>query len=160
MRSRPSFLLEATTRPSPHQAPLFFLARKSANLQPDDLRTGKARCPRVRAEACSGTDTYLFPLLGGTLSVFPQALYGDVSWQDALESTLAEPSLKALSGGRAGRRTIFCCCNCRRPWVVDRSANPSANATLSTPLRKVLLPFGKCSTRKFGTPSHLKQKSS
>jgi diacylglycerol kinase family enzyme len=39
--------------------------------------------------------------------VLPRALYGDVSWQDALESTLAEPSTKALSGGRTAGKVFF-----------------------------------------------------
>jgi hypothetical protein len=39
--------------------------------------------------------------------VLPQALYGDVSWQDALESTLAGPSTKGLSGGRTADEVFF-----------------------------------------------------
>ena len=34
---------------------------------------------RTAAEACTGTDTYLLPLPGGTLNVLPRALYGDSS---------------------------------------------------------------------------------
>ena len=33
---------------------------------------------RTAAEACTGTDTYLLPLAGGTLNMLPRALYGDV----------------------------------------------------------------------------------
>ena len=55
---------------------------------------------RSAAKAFSGTDSYLIPLPGGTLNVFPRALYSDLSWQEALRTTLAEPSTKALSGGR------------------------------------------------------------
>ena len=62
---------------------------------------------RTAAEACTGTDTYLLPLPGGTLNMLSRALYGDVSWQDALRSTLAAPSIKALSGGRAGDELFF-----------------------------------------------------
>jgi diacylglycerol kinase family enzyme len=43
---------------------------------------------RTAAEACTGTDGYLLPLPGGTLNVLPRALYGDSSWQDALNETL------------------------------------------------------------------------
>ena len=53
--------------------------------------------------------------------MLPRALYGDVSWQDALKTTLADPLTKALSGRSYRRRTIFCCCNCPRPWVVDEA---------------------------------------
>src|ERR1044071_2476054 len=57
---------------------------------------------RTAAQACSGTDTYLLPLPGGTLNMLPRALYGERSWQDALQSTLAAPSTKSLSAGRTG----------------------------------------------------------
>jgi diacylglycerol kinase family enzyme len=62
---------------------------------------------RKAAEACTGTDTYLLPLPGGTLNMLPRALYGDVSWQDALRITLADPLTKALSGGRTGDEVFF-----------------------------------------------------
>ena len=62
---------------------------------------------RTAAEACTGTDTYLLPLPGGTLNMLPRALYGDVSWQDALNTTLADPLTKALSGGRTGDELFF-----------------------------------------------------
>jgi diacylglycerol kinase family enzyme len=62
---------------------------------------------RTAAEACSGTDTYLLPLPGGTLNMLSRALYGDVPWQDALRNTLAAPSIKALSGGRTGDELFF-----------------------------------------------------
>jgi diacylglycerol kinase family enzyme len=62
---------------------------------------------RTAAEACTGTDTYLLPLPGGTLNMLPRALYGDLSWQEALKSTLAAPSKKALSAGRIGDELFF-----------------------------------------------------
>jgi diacylglycerol kinase family enzyme len=62
---------------------------------------------RTAAEACTGTDTYLLPLPGGTLNMLPRALYGDVSWQDALRTTLAAPLTKTLSGGRTGDELFF-----------------------------------------------------
>ena len=55
---------------------------------------------RTAAEACTGTDTYLLPLPGGTLNMLPRALYGDASWQNVLKDTLADPAIKVLSGGR------------------------------------------------------------
>ena len=62
---------------------------------------------RSAAEACTGTDTYLLPLPGGTLNMLPRALYGDLSWQDALKNTLAAPSSKPLSAGRTGDELFF-----------------------------------------------------
>jgi len=62
---------------------------------------------RTAAEACTGTDTYLLPLPGGTVNMLPRALYGDISWQEALRTTLAAPLTKALSGGRTGDELFF-----------------------------------------------------
>jgi diacylglycerol kinase family enzyme len=62
---------------------------------------------RTAAEACIGAGSYLLPLPGGTLNMLPRALYGDLSWQEALKSTLAEPSTKSLSGGRTGDELFF-----------------------------------------------------
>ena len=62
---------------------------------------------RTAAEACTGRDTYLIPLPGGTLNVLPRALYGDSSWQEALKETLANPLTKELSAGRVGDKLFF-----------------------------------------------------
>jgi diacylglycerol kinase family enzyme len=62
---------------------------------------------RTAAQACSGTDTYLLPLPGGTLNMLPRALYGEVAWQDALRSTLTAPATKWLSAGRTGNELFF-----------------------------------------------------
>jgi diacylglycerol kinase family enzyme len=55
---------------------------------------------RTAAEACAEKGSYLIPLPGGTMNMLPRALYGNVSWEEALKNTLAAPSLKVLSGGR------------------------------------------------------------
>jgi diacylglycerol kinase family enzyme len=62
---------------------------------------------RTAAEACTATGTYLLPLPGGTMNMLPRALYGDLSWQNALKTTLADPFTKALSGGRTGDELFF-----------------------------------------------------
>jgi diacylglycerol kinase family enzyme len=62
---------------------------------------------RTAAEACTGTDTYLLPLPGGTLNMLPRALYGDISWQEALQGALAAPATKPLSAGRNGNQLFF-----------------------------------------------------
>ncbi|HEX3283053.1 MAG TPA: diacylglycerol kinase family protein [Pyrinomonadaceae bacterium] len=62
---------------------------------------------RTAAEACNEIGTYLLPLAGGTLNMLPRALYGEVSWQDALKETLANPVAKGLSGGRVGDELFF-----------------------------------------------------
>ena len=62
---------------------------------------------RTAAQACAEAGPYLMPLPGGTMNALPRALYGDVSWQEALRNTLAVPSVKALSGGRVADKLFF-----------------------------------------------------
>ena len=62
---------------------------------------------RTAAEACAKGGPYLIPLPGGTMNMLPRALYGDVSWEDALENTLTAPSAKVLSGGRIADKQFF-----------------------------------------------------
>ena len=79
---------------------------------------------RTAAEACTGTDTYLLPLPGGTLNMLPRALYGDTSWQDTLKDTLANPATKALSAGRVGNELFFVAAVVGAPglWMEAREA--------------------------------------
>jgi diacylglycerol kinase family enzyme len=62
---------------------------------------------RTAAEACAQEGLYLIPLPGGTMNMLPRALYGDVSWENALKITLAAPSAKVLSGGRVADKHFF-----------------------------------------------------
>ncbi len=62
---------------------------------------------RTAAEACAEEGPYLIPLAGGTMNMLPRALYGDVSWEDALKNTLTAPSAKVLSGGRVADKQFF-----------------------------------------------------
>ena len=80
---------------------------------------------RTAAEACTGSDTYLLPLAGGTLNMLPRALYGDdAGWQDALKETLANPVAKGLSGGRVGDELFFVAAVAGAPglWMEAREA--------------------------------------
>jgi diacylglycerol kinase family enzyme len=62
---------------------------------------------RTAAEACAEKGPYLIPLPGGTMNMLPRALYGDVSWEEALTNTLTRPSAKVLSGGRVTDKQFF-----------------------------------------------------
>lgn len=79
---------------------------------------------RTAAEACTGSDTYLLPLAGGTLNMLPRALYGDAGWQDALKETLANPVAKGLSGGRVRDELFFVAAVAGAPglWMEAREA--------------------------------------
>jgi diacylglycerol kinase family enzyme len=79
---------------------------------------------RTAAEACKKTGTYLLPLPGGTLNMLPRALYGEASWQNALKDTLADPTIKVLSGGRVGEELFFVAAVVGAPglWMEAREA--------------------------------------
>ena len=62
---------------------------------------------RTAAEACAKEGSYLIPLRGGTMNMLPRALYGDVTWEDALKNALTAPSAKVLSGGRIADKRFF-----------------------------------------------------
>jgi diacylglycerol kinase family enzyme len=62
---------------------------------------------RTAAEVCAEEGLYLIPLPGGTMNMLPRALYGEVSWGDALKNTLTAPSAKVLSGGRIADKQFF-----------------------------------------------------
>jgi diacylglycerol kinase family enzyme len=62
---------------------------------------------RTAAEACAEKGPFLIPLPGGTMNMLPRALYGNVSWEEALENTLTAPSAKVLSGGRIADKQFF-----------------------------------------------------
>ena len=79
---------------------------------------------RTAAQACAATNSFLIPLPGGTMNMLPQALYGDVSWEEALKNTLAAPSVKVLSGGRVADKQFFVATILGAPslWVEPREA--------------------------------------
>ena len=62
---------------------------------------------RTAAEACAEKGSHLIPLPGGTMNMLPRALYGNVSWEEALKKTLTAPSTKVLSGGRVSNKRFF-----------------------------------------------------
>jgi diacylglycerol kinase family enzyme len=79
---------------------------------------------RTAAEACSRAGSYLIPLPGGTMNMLPRALYGDISWQHALENTVADPATKVLSGGRVADNLFFVAAVIGAPalWVETRES--------------------------------------
>jgi diacylglycerol kinase family enzyme len=79
---------------------------------------------RTAAEACAEKGPFLIPLPGGTMNMLPRALYGDVSWEDALKNALTAPSVKVLSGGRIADKHFFIAAIVGPPalWVEPREA--------------------------------------
>jgi diacylglycerol kinase family enzyme len=84
---------------------------------------------RRAAEACSETSPYLIPLPGGTMNMLPRALYGNVSWEEALKKTLTAPSTKVLSGGRVANKRFFIAAIVGAPalWTQPRESMREGN---------------------------------
>jgi diacylglycerol kinase family enzyme len=79
---------------------------------------------RTAAETCAEKGPFLIPLPGGTMNMLPRALYGEMSWEDALKVTLAAPSAKVLSGGRIADKQFFIAAIVGAPalWAEPREA--------------------------------------
>jgi diacylglycerol kinase family enzyme len=86
---------------------------------------------RKAAQACTETSPYLIPVPGGTMNVLPRALYGDLSWEDALKNTLAAPSAKILSGGRVANEQFFVAAIVGAPalWIQARESAREGNVS-------------------------------
>jgi diacylglycerol kinase family enzyme len=84
---------------------------------------------RAAAQKCAEEGPYLIPLPGGTINMLSRALYGDVSWEDALKNTLAAPSVKVLSGGRIADKQFFVAAIVGAPslWVEARESIREGN---------------------------------
>lgn len=70
------------------------------------------------------TGAVSYPAPRGNDEYAPRALYGDVSWEDALQNTLAAPSAKLLSGGRIADKQFFIAAILGAPslWVEPRES--------------------------------------
>lgn len=62
---------------------------------------------RSTAEHCGAAGTLLIPLPGGTMNMLPKTLYGQRSWRDALQDTLAAPAVQPVHGGEVDGRRFF-----------------------------------------------------
>ena len=84
---------------------------------------------RTAAEACAEKGSYLIPLPGGTMNMLPRALYGNVSWEEALKKTLTAPSTKVLSGGRVANKRFFIAAIVGAPalWTEPRESMREGN---------------------------------
>ena len=76
------------------------------------------------ATLCGEAGPYLSPLPGGAMNMLPKALYGTADWQSALRAVLADPHVKAVSGGDAGGHRFFCAAILGAPslWADAREA--------------------------------------
>ena len=96
---------------------------------------------RRAAEACTETSSYLIALPGGTMNMLPRALYGDVSWEDALKNTLTAPSAKLLSGGRAMDKHFFVAAIIGAPALWAESRESMREGDISDAIEKGSVAF-------------------
>ena len=84
---------------------------------------------RTAAEACAEKGSYLIPLPGGTMNMLPRALYGNVSWEEALKKTLTAPSTRVLSAGRVANKRFFIAAIVGAPalWTQPRESMREGN---------------------------------
>jgi len=84
---------------------------------------------RTAAEACAEKGSYLIPLPGGTMNMLPRALYGNVSWEEALKKTLTAPLTKVLSGGQVANKRFFIAAIVGAPalWTQPRESMREGN---------------------------------
>ena len=74
---------------------------------------------RTAAEACAEKGSYLIPLPGGTMNMLPRALYGNVSWEEALKKTLTAPSTKSAFRRSGCEQTVFYRRHCGSACALD-----------------------------------------
>jgi len=76
------------------------------------------------AELCGPDGPMLAPLPGGTMNMLPHALYGPVSWRDALVAALTHGQERMVSGGEISGRRFYCAAILGSPafWQPAREA--------------------------------------
>jgi diacylglycerol kinase family enzyme len=76
------------------------------------------------ASKCAELGPLLIPLPGGTMNMLPKALYGNISWQEALAASLTKPALQEVSGGEINGHRFYCAAILGAPslWADAREA--------------------------------------
>lgn len=79
---------------------------------------------RTAVELCGMGGPMVAPLPGGTMNMLPHALYGRVSWEDALRATLATETPRVIGGGEVEGRTFLVAAILGAPalWAPAREA--------------------------------------
>lgn len=62
---------------------------------------------RLAAERCGPDGPLVAPLPGGTMNMLPKALYGNRSWEEALQVTLTEGVERCVSGGQVSGKSFY-----------------------------------------------------
>ncbi|WP_339870635.1 diacylglycerol kinase family protein [uncultured Brevundimonas sp.] len=89
---------------------------------------------RSAAETCDKDGPFLIPLPGGTMNMLPSALYGDVTWPEALAATLSSPSVQPVNSGRIGDMRFYCAAIFGDPsrWAEVREAIREGDVSKAT----------------------------
>lgn len=84
----------------------------------------------LAADLCGPRGPAVVPLPGGTMNLLPQALYGDLTWPDALATALRQPVERWVSGGEVDGRRFYCAAILGSPalWAAAREAARQGSA--------------------------------
>ncbi len=79
---------------------------------------------RLAGQLCGPKGPLLAPLPGGTLNLLPHAIYGAVSWREALASALDDGLVRNVCGGRIDGHAFYCSAVLGSPalWARAREA--------------------------------------
>ena len=92
---------------------------------------------RLAADLAGPEGPLIAPLAGGTLNMLPHALYGAVSWNDALRATLNEGVERMVSGGRIDGRSFYVAAVLGAPALWGRAREALRSGSLSQLRRRV-----------------------
>jgi len=91
---------------------------------------------RLAAELCGPTGPVLAPLPGGTLNMLPRALYGRLSWRDALAATLDHGVERFVCGGRIGGHAFYVAAILGSPALWGQAREALREGRLNTALAR------------------------
>ncbi|MCI3133255.1 diacylglycerol/lipid kinase family protein [Phenylobacterium aquaticum] len=110
---------------SPQDGDLMACLRRAVDARPDlvVILAGDGTA-RAAAELCGPKGPLLAPLPGGTMNMLPRAIYGTLSWQDALQAILTDGEVRSLGGGEVDGRLFLIAAILGSPalWAPAREA--------------------------------------
>ncbi|WP_426010717.1 diacylglycerol/lipid kinase family protein [Caulobacter sp. DWR2-3-1b2] len=88
---------------------------------------------RAAAEMSGPDGPMIAPLPGGTMNMLPHALYGAISWPEAMAACLKNGEAKMISGGEVSGRLFFVAAILGSPalWATAREAARAGRADLA-----------------------------
>jgi diacylglycerol kinase family enzyme len=103
----------------------------------------------------------LIILPGGTLNMLPKALYGDLSWPDALDAALTRGTIMRLAGGSANGEPFFVAATFGAPALLARVREAAREGRFLSAMRRFRHFIARSFARKIsGRPEGARMKNS